>query len=602
MKAFVWRTAQLCALVACSGACSSEKGDAAQRLNQPLEGGILQSDTESISRPTVHILTKGGQSRGSGVLLKGNVALLSAHQVIGYDAKQLTVQRGNVDVALAADVLSIVPHETYRKRSKTSPASGVDLALVFLKSPLFPTLNGNIATFTDALPSSVRVESAYYHGPLEDVPLQTDNLAHFDVKPPVLGASTATFFTNPNEPFQQYLKQGDSGSPCFPDTGDKLFGIVSKGNPLGKSLADRFGEFVDVRQQRLWILGSAVTDTEAAVVLDWDLDGTPEAVRLTRHNGKLDLELVASGTGAPVRVPLDLADTPDHVSSFGLGSFDGAQRKLALVGDGALSIVDPATGAATTLGNGYATVLARPLAAHAATDLVAFRADGTADVFLSGVNGLAKRDLASAVQLPLDGDAEDDLAVLDGKSLTFASTEDGARFGSVNIPFAKTSRPLLASGAFRAAPGELVGPHDLVAEENGEVAYCVAGASPACTWLYRPVSADDPRAVGLQVVDFNDDLATDLAVMLDDGTVAYFAGGSASGLTAPATTTVAGVAGDVTADGCVDEADFEVFEESYGYPTATVADLRADFNDDGWVDDLDYIVLLETWNTGALCD
>jgi uncharacterized membrane protein YgcG len=61
----------------------------------------------------------------------------------------------------------------------------------------------------------------------------------------------------------------------------------------------------------------------------------------------------------------------------------------------------------------------------------------------------------------------------------------------------------------------------------------------------------------------------------------------------------AGGPGDINGDGCVDLADFDIFNASYGNSVSQGADPRADFNHDGIVDDADYMVLSDHWGEGC---
>jgi hypothetical protein len=60
------------------------------------------------------------------------------------------------------------------------------------------------------------------------------------------------------------------------------------------------------------------------------------------------------------------------------------------------------------------------------------------------------------------------------------------------------------------------------------------------------------------------------------------------------------IPGDVDEDGCVDNDDYQILSNSYGYPTSGgTGDARADFNRDGWVNFLDYLILNEHWGQGC---
>ncbi len=58
--------------------------------------------------------------------------------------------------------------------------------------------------------------------------------------------------------------------------------------------------------------------------------------------------------------------------------------------------------------------------------------------------------------------------------------------------------------------------------------------------------------------------------------------------------------GDANQDGCVDQADYDLLDESYNLSVDHVdANPSADFNEDGWVDFLDYLILYESWGDGC---
>lgn len=58
--------------------------------------------------------------------------------------------------------------------------------------------------------------------------------------------------------------------------------------------------------------------------------------------------------------------------------------------------------------------------------------------------------------------------------------------------------------------------------------------------------------------------------------------------------------GDANQDGCVDQADYELLEESYNLSVEHGgANPAADFNEDGWVDVFDYLILSESWGDGC---
>jgi hypothetical protein len=103
------------------------------------------------------------------------------------------------------------------------------------------------------------------------------------------------------------------------------------------------------------------------------------------------------------------------------------------------------------------------------------------------------------------------------------------------------------------------------------------------------------------VVRFNSDGYDDLSVSLDDGTLKLFLGGGLGGLLDSAPRTSPRMVEDITLDACVDERDYEILEESYGYRAGEGADVRADFNTDGWVDFFDYLLLIERWRQGIGC-
>ena len=58
--------------------------------------------------------------------------------------------------------------------------------------------------------------------------------------------------------------------------------------------------------------------------------------------------------------------------------------------------------------------------------------------------------------------------------------------------------------------------------------------------------------------------------------------------------------GDANQDGCVDQADYDLLEESFNLSVEHGrANPAADFNEDGWVDVFDYLILYETWGHGC---
>src|SRR6478735_5111933 len=119
-------------------------------------------DADSVNRPVISIKdTNTGKLLGSGVLIAPDVVLLSAHQVCSYieDASALEVQRGNPDVALASKVSNVVLHPLYVPKNcgpggtPQALLGGIDLALVYLKTPLFPTTSSFYDPFA-ALPAN----------------------------------------------------------------------------------------------------------------------------------------------------------------------------------------------------------------------------------------------------------------------------------------------------------------------------------------------------------------------------------------------------------------------------------------------------------------
>ncbi len=250
----------------CSDHPSTSGHEATSVGSQPVVNGIVQSDSDSVARPVVMLREIGGRLIGSGVVLTSNVVLMSAHEVCKYARTPtvLEVLRGNPDVALAMEVQDIIIHPRYvpgeKCGGKTKDQSGIDLALVFLRAEIWPTISANIASPVTALPSTVRCESHIMQS--KDPSIDTQNYAFF----PVLGADAAPsgyFMTDVNAPYQQHLDHGDSGGPCFTEQGDKLVGIVSA-MLVTKEFKDRHGIIVDARQENFWILGTAMPTTDAS--------------------------------------------------------------------------------------------------------------------------------------------------------------------------------------------------------------------------------------------------------------------------------------------------------------------------------------------------
>ena len=517
---------------------SGGEGESSGESRSAIVNGTRYFDNDSINRPVISIRdTKAGKALGSGVLIAPDVVLLSAHQVCSYlgDPSGLQVQRGNPDVAIGSRVADVVLHPLYIPANCGKPGagtrSGIDLALVYLKNSMFPSTSTILGAFAP-LPTNVRCESGFLHG--SDFPADTINSALF----PVIGRNRTNPFyveTAVNEPFKQYLKGGDSGGPCFTETGDTIVGIVSAGDSHAPKLADRKGYLVNMQDQALWALGlSANPNTDAGLVFDWDFDLQPDVVRLARSGSNLSLEVAAS-SGIPVSIPLPWLTAPANVFSFALGAFNGGAPSMALVGDGKLSLVNLSTQTSADLGNDYLQVLPFFLDSGVFQDLIAFRPDGSTDVYKGSSSGLTKSLTASSVLMKLNQDDVMDAVTLTGRELRVASSSLEAPFPVIQVPFTTAAKPQLLSGNFRSFSADASkGIQDLVAEESGEVVYCKASqfsGFDSCSFLHQPSASSGVRVLRLNVTDFNGDALEDLELALDDGTVKVFTG-SASGLSA----------------------------------------------------------------------
>ncbi len=61
------------------------------------------------------------------------------------------------------------------------------------------------------------------------------------------------------------------------------------------------------------------------------------------------------------------------------------------------------------------------------------------------------------------------------------------------------------------------------------------------------------------------------------------------------------VPGDADENGCVNDADYTILQNSYGKSTNSGgADAPADFNHDAWVDYFDYLIMTQHWNRRLL--
>src|SRR5262249_36539158 len=156
-----------------------------------------------------------------------------------------------------------------------------------------------------------------------------------------------------NVALAQNIDRGDSGSPCFTQTGDSLVGIVSARLAVTNPLR-RKGVIFDARRQSRWILRTATPRTHAAMDFDWDGDGVEELVRLERDDdATFHLSMTASATNTEVQVPLPLSRIPNKVQAAALGKFNSSDASLVLVGDGELSLVDLARSSQEGFGQDY---------------------------------------------------------------------------------------------------------------------------------------------------------------------------------------------------------------------------------------------------------
>jgi len=372
-----------------------------------------------------------------------------------------------------------------------------------------------------------------------------------------------------NVPLGQFTDGGDSGSPFFSELSDELVGIDSA--HTGPADASKRRTFiVDARLERLWILGSALPQTDATQAFDWDGDGQLELARLTRGAQGLALEIVGSA-GASTHVELNLASVPGNVQAFGFGRFDSADESLALLADGNLQLVHLSDSSSKTFGHGYSQLLTRRLENDAYTDVVAFRTDREADVFSGSANGFVSRPQSNAVFMHLDPDSVLDAVTVDRQLVQVASSTTELPFTSTTLTFAQPERAQLVPGAFRAftSPGDQ-GIQDLAIAEGGEVVYMKASGSSGFgnwSWLYRPTPGNDAKATELNVVEYNDDGYDDLAVTLSDGSLKVFLGGAPGGLSPTLVKSSPLLTADITRDACVDLEDWSVFEDSFGVPS-----------------------------------
>src|SRR5690606_20827789 len=110
-----------------------------RQVTQEIRNGYLYSDSEAFSIPAVTVFSGG---TASGVLIAPDAVLTAAHVVAGDLPSGIRVQFGNTNGTGADQPISVgatgyVVHHSYvHKKNLTAEARGVDLAIVFLDTPV----------------------------------------------------------------------------------------------------------------------------------------------------------------------------------------------------------------------------------------------------------------------------------------------------------------------------------------------------------------------------------------------------------------------------------------------------------------------------------
>lgn len=488
-----------------------------RQVTQEIRNGYLYSDSEAFNIPAVTVFSGG---TASGVLIAPDAVLTAAHVVAGDLPSGIRVQFGNTNGTGADQPISVgatgyVVHHSYvHKKNLTAEARGVDLAIVFLDTPVgAPSAGFACDRIGTSLPDMVECQSGSY-APPHEYTRGTKNYASFPVvdKDP-LAFWTYKYAANAQD---QYNIAGDSGMACYDPSDGLVVGIHSTGGGFYKDSATiskggvgtQIGRFCD------WINDAIAPQVLATGSAKIDADDTPDNISVAEVAGSLEMTVKNSGGGLDYYT-LNVPNTPNVIYGIAFGNFDGSGTEFAIAGDEELQMGTLASGEsapAITIPSdaSYINVHAIRIDGDIYTDLIAIRRSGEIDVFFGSSSGLEHAANALAVSMQLDNDGRPDFVVMRGERIDSAATGSDPATNFFNLGI--VGEKLVPNVARDLSAQDRLGVGDLAIMGEGQVRWCKASGYGGFELCYTLENGSSRTAVDIEAADYNLDVLEDLLV------------------------------------------------------------------------------------------